>query len=353
MDSVTQAVLGAALGEAVLGRRVGRKAAAWGAVLGTLPDLDVLIPRGGPVADFTYHRAETHSLFFLTLAAPVFAWLLWRLHRRSPGVAGGAGAARGADFRHWWLMCWLALVTHPLLDALTIYGTQLGLPFTDHPFGAGSVFVLDPAYTLPVLLGLLAALVLPRNGLLGRRLNLAGLALGTAYLAFGLLAQQHVQEHARREFAHQQVPLDRLLATPTPLNGLLWRVIALSGERYCEGFRSLLDGAAPLALRCRDRSPALLAPLAGTWAVERLRWFTKGWYTVALLQPAAGVPPAIVFRDIRMGQAPGYVFSFLLADVADGRVVPREPALQVQLEPGPRQVGWAWRRIGDPSLAPP
>ena len=42
MDSITQAALGAAVGEGVLGRRIGNRAPIWGAVLGTLPDLDVV-----------------------------------------------------------------------------------------------------------------------------------------------------------------------------------------------------------------------------------------------------------------------------------------------------------------------
>jgi inner membrane protein len=335
-------------------------------VLGTLPDLDVLIPRGGPVADFTFHRAETHSLFLLTLAAPLFAWLLWRLHRGSghaaprpigaptPPASPPAIVARpAADWRRWTLMCWLVLVTHPLLDALTIYGTQLGLPFTDHPFGTGSVFVLDPAYTLPLLLGLVAALVLPRHGRLGHRLNLAGLAIGTAYLVFGLVAQQVVQEQARRELARQGLAVDRLFATPTPLNGVLWRVVAFSGTQYCEGFRSLLDGPAPLDVRCRERNVDLLDPLAGTWATERLRWFTKGWYAATHVRLPGREHFGIVFRDLRMGQEPNYVFSFLLADVVEGRALPLVPELQVELPPGGRNLGWVWRRVRDPSLPPP
>jgi inner membrane protein len=342
MDSLTQAVLGASLAEAALGRRVGRKAAAWGAVLGTLPDLDVLIPRGGPVADFTYHRAETHSLFWLTLAAPLIAWALHRLHR-----------ADGAGFRAWWLTCWLALATHPLLDALTIYGTQLGLPFTDHPFGTGSVFVIDPAYTLPLLAGLLAALLLRRDATLGRRLNLAGLAIGTAYLAFGLVAQQFVEDRARRELARQGLPSERLFATPTPLNGVLWRIVGRDERRYCEGFRSLLDGDAPLVVRCHARAPELLEPLQGTWPAERLRWFTKGWYAVQRVHAAESGGAQLVFRDLRMGQEPHYVFSFVLADVVDGRVVPRAPELQLPLAAGGRNLGWVWRRLTDPTLPPP
>jgi inner membrane protein len=342
MDSLTQAVLGAAIAEATLGKRVGRKAAAWGAVLGTLPDLDVLIPQGGPVADFTYHRAHSHSLFWLSLVAPLLAWALHRLHR-----------ADGAGFRAWWLACWLALVTHPLLDVLTIYGTQLGLPFTDHPFGTGSVFVIDPAYTLPLLAGLLAALLLRREAPLGRTLNAAGLALGTGYLAFGLVAQAYVERHARAEFARQGLPAARLFATPTPLNGVLWRIVGVDDRRYCEGFRSLLDGDAPLLARCHARGPELLEPLAGTWAAERLRWFTKGWYAVDRVHSREAGGAQLVFRDLRMGQEPHYVFSFVLADVVDGRVVPRVPELQVPLAAGARNLGWVWRRLRDPTLAPP
>ena len=66
MDSVTQIVLGSAVGHAVLGRQAGRRAALWGAVCGTLPDLDVLVPLADPVAAFTYHRSASHSLIILT-----------------------------------------------------------------------------------------------------------------------------------------------------------------------------------------------------------------------------------------------------------------------------------------------
>ena len=74
MDSITHLALGAAIGEAVLGRRVGRKAAMWGAVCGTIPDLDVFIPHADAVAAITYHRSFSHSLIILALFAPLMAW---------------------------------------------------------------------------------------------------------------------------------------------------------------------------------------------------------------------------------------------------------------------------------------
>ncbi len=42
-----------------------RKALLVGAMLGTLPDLDVFIDFGDAVRNFTYHRGFSHSLFIL------------------------------------------------------------------------------------------------------------------------------------------------------------------------------------------------------------------------------------------------------------------------------------------------
>jgi inner membrane protein len=82
MDSITQFVLGAAVSTACLGKKIGpRKAALVGGLLGTVPDLDVLIPFADPVDSFVYHRGWTHSVFVHALAAPVFGELLVRLFR--------------------------------------------------------------------------------------------------------------------------------------------------------------------------------------------------------------------------------------------------------------------------------
>ena len=120
MDSVSQVALGAAVGVAVMGRRTAVwKAAAWGAVCGTLPDLDSLIDYGDPIRNMTLHRAESHAFFYLTLLSPLLAWLIVKIHGETD------------RFRRWWPAVWLALVTHPMLDLMTIYGTQVALPFSD------------------------------------------------------------------------------------------------------------------------------------------------------------------------------------------------------------------------------
>ena len=86
MDSITQAVLGASIQGALLGRWQGRKALLYGAMLGTLPDLDVVIDYGDAVADMTFHRGFSHSLFVLTGVALLLTWLTRRF-AHNPGYA--------------------------------------------------------------------------------------------------------------------------------------------------------------------------------------------------------------------------------------------------------------------------
>jgi len=371
MDSITQIALGAAVGTAVLGRKVGARAALWGAVCGTLPDLDVLVSYGDPVRDFTYHRAESHSLFWLTLASPPLALLIARLNR-----TGGAG------FRQWLALVWLALVTHPLLDAFTVYGTQLLLPFSDYPVGIGSIFIIDPMYTLPLVIGVLGALWLrrrdPRRAL---RWNAAGLAVSSAYLVWTVAAQAHVEGVVHRSLATGPISDGRVLVTPSPFNSLLWRIVVMDDESYHEGYRSLLDRGDAVAL-ARHRSEArLLAPLQDDWAVRRLAWFSKGFYgvrrtgaddrfatgspstvgqllglveTAAAGDGSAALEQPIVMTDLRMGQTPFFVFSFLVADLRAGDVV-AVPSLQLPTERPPVRAALAWlgRRILDEQAGPP
>ncbi|TVS13529.1 MAG: metal-dependent hydrolase [Gammaproteobacteria bacterium] len=330
MDSLTQIALGAAVGEAVLGRKVGHKAAVWGAVLGTVPDLDVFIPLGDPVADFTYHRSFSHSIIVLTLVSPAFAWLILKFH-----------AQPRSAFGDWWLLSFLVLVTHPLLDVFTVYGTQLLWPLDDTPYFVSSVFIVDPAYTLPLLAGLGITFLLARERERRPWLpNALGLLLSSAYLAWGLYAKFEVESFARAELDRQGISHERLLTVPTPANTLLWRILVMGEETYYEGFRSLLDRSEFLQLHHVAHDPSLLEGIEDHWPVERLRWFTDGFYSVT------GRDSAIVITDLRMGHEPNYVFAFRVA-LSDNPHPKPIPADQLPMNFQLDELGWVWRRIWD------
>ena len=140
-----------------------------------------------------------------------------------------------------------------------------------------TVFIIDPAFSVPVALGVLAALVLARERGLGHRLNHAGLALGVAWLAFTVAAKAHVDR-----VAHDSLPpgVTRVFTTPTPLNAVLWRVVAMTGDgRYLEGYHSLLDAEPRVSFASRPDGHELLEPLRGEAAVARLVWFSRGFFS--------------------------------------------------------------------------
>ncbi|MEY3611166.1 MAG: hypothetical protein RJB14_888 [Pseudomonadota bacterium] len=292
MDSVTQVLLGASMGVAVMGRRTALwKSALWGGVAGLLPDLDVLLDHGDPILNMIRHRAESHALLLLTLFAFPMAWVVSRIHRQ-PQLYG-----------RWWWALMLALVTHPLLDLMTIYGTQVFQPFTDEAYGLGSMFIIDPVYSLPLLAGVVAAL---RVKTVGRALAINGwaLAFSTAYLAWSALAQWGVTQHARESLQAQGLPSQQLLVTPAPLSTLVWRVVALDGERFHEGFYALMDGGRAIRFVAHERGGALAAQNADHPQLQRLARFTDGFFKVQRNNDK------LVVTDLRMGQEPDYVFSF-------------------------------------------
>lgn len=309
MDSLTQIALGAALGESVLGRKVGNKAALVGAICGTLPDLDSFLPYADAVATVTYHRSFSHSVFVLALLAPLVAWVVARVCRQ-------------ADYRSWLALVAWALLTHPLLDGFTVYGTQLLWPFYIYPFSGSTIFIIDPAYTLPLALGVLAALFLQRESRARRVANLTGLGLASLYLAWTVGAKYHIERRTIDALAAQQIAWTSLLSTPAPFNSLLWRLVVMAEGGYYEAYYHVLDKAHVVDFRFYADDKTLLEGLAEHWPVQRLQWFTHGF--MAVRSRDAGV----VISDLRMGVEPTYNFNYRVAGITASGVTP-EPATRV------------------------
>lgn len=295
MDSLTQAVLGAGIQGAMLGRYQGRKALLYGALLATVPDLDVIIRYADPVSAMTHHRGFSHSLLILP---PVAALMAWLIRRWRPNPEYGYGRL--------FLTLMLVLVTHPLLDAFTSYGTQLWWPFTPTPTVWSSVFIIDPAYTLPLLISVALAVAWGKD-LRAERALRWGLALSTAYLGFTLVGKSVHEARAVEALRDRGVAVQAVFSTPAPLNSLLWRVVARDDQgHYHEVMSSWFDRQPPESVRL-PLGEDLLPALAASPEHERLRWFTGGW----LRYDAVG--NKLVVTDLRMGVAGYYSFRFVMA----------------------------------------
>lgn len=299
MDSLTQIVLGASVAAAIVPAAHRRAALAAGAVLGTLPDLDgipIALMTDDPVLRMTMHRGLTHSLLVLPLVAAGIWWLFKRF---------GKGRVAESPVRWFWAIT-LALITHPLLDAFTVYGTQLWWPFTPPPAMWSSVFIIDPLYTIWLLIGVLvAAFAGPR--LIAARLITAGLVLSTAYLGWSLIAKGLVAREADRALLAMGLGDAPRFSVPMPVNTMLWRVVAMTDEGYVEGFRSLAVDRGPMQFTAYPSDVAALRENAGLPAVRRLAWFNHGF------MGAAVVDETLQLSDLRMGNEPDYFFRFTVA----------------------------------------
>lgn len=330
MDSLTQIALGAAVGGAICGRKYGRRAALVGAVLGTVPDLDVLISVPDPVASFTSHRGFSHSIVFAVIATPIFVFLLsvvkwFRVSFR--------------DWR-WYCAVFFVLLTHILLDAMTIYGTQIFWPLALPPVGIGSVFIIDPFYTVPLLIGCVWFFCNKSV----RPLCLA-LIISTLYLGWSVYAQKSVTEIAKKSFVPNAY--FSVLALPTPFNTFLWRIVFLTPNGYAVGYYSVFDNHDDIAFTHYKSDRTLLAGIGGDMPVIRLQWFTKGFYAVDMDGEGR-----VAISDIRMGFEPSqYHFRYVVGQRQNGETVPVENYRQALGTRSLSRLGGLWRRIWDENEA--
>jgi len=283
MDSITHLCLGGLLGEAFLGRRAGTRALLCGAILGSLPDIDMAVyPFLDPIGQLELHRGATHSLFFEALAAPIFGWLLscWK------PATGRLKETEPTSAIRWTLLALLAFWTHTLLDCFTGYGTQALLPFRDLRIGWNILFMLDPLLTGPMFLLFLTIPWLKRKRPGRRKLAATGLLFVVLYLTAATSFQAKAESVFREELTaqgHGDVPL---LVKPTAFNTLLWVGIARIGDDYLVSDYSLFDPpqqhpfSAEKTIRLQGH-PEYLDLVREQREVERLLWFAGDFYRVS------------------------------------------------------------------------
>ena len=298
MDSLSQIVLGGALAAAIAPPGHRRAALLAGAALGTLPDLDGLplaLISDDPVVRMTWHRSISHSLFVL----PLVAWAIWAWFR----ARGGRVAESPV---RWFWAIQAALVTHPVLDAFTVYGTQLWWPIPVPPTMWSSVFIIDPLYTVWLLVACGVAWW-ARERVVAQRVLAAGLVLSTAYLGWSLVAKAMVERDAEAALAARGLQHAPRFSVPMPFNTLLWRVVVMTPDGYLEGERSLVADRGPMTFRAHASDTRALAAVAAFPSVQRLAWFNHGFMR------AKEIDGQLVLSDLRMGLEPDYIFNFAVA----------------------------------------
>ena len=335
MDSVTQFALGACVGVAVLGGKVGpRRAALVGGVMGTLPDLDVYLAADDPIESFVGHRGWSHSLLVHAAVTPVIGEALRRIFKPLNAHRILACAA-----------VFLCLTTHALLDAVTVYGTQLFWPVWPEPLSLGSIFIIDPLYTVPLLLAMIWALVIGSWTPRYRKVLSVSLGLSIAYLGWTAIAQQVVSDKALTLLADKNVKPVKLLAIPTPFNSLYWRAIGVDGERSFNLYMPVFGGPDSASLYAYDRNLSLVPCATADPRVARVAEFTDGYYRILVNDGEVSV------ADLRMGLTPNYAFRFMLGRLEDGKLAPSPTRRMEGRGDVAADLEWLWANLrGVPTI---
>ena len=296
MDSLTQIILGAAVGEAVLGKKIGNKAMLYGAIAGTIPDLDVLSAFfTDKVTALEIHRGFTHSILFSALFAPILAFIVVKFEKHK-------------NFKDWfWLFFW-TFVTHPILDAQTTWGTQLFWPL-DIRLAFKNIFVVDPLYTVPFLVFLLLAMRQKKGDKKRRFYNNLGIIFSSFYLLLTLVLKGISYRNFVKELDEQNIIYTDIKTKPAPLNTLLWTANVKTENAYLIGHSSFLD-TKPIAFSSYPKNHHLLGDLAKHPKVKRMIAISKGWYTINKKNNI------LYFNDLRFGalslkpNAQNFVFKY-------------------------------------------
>jgi inner membrane protein len=237
MDSLTQIVLGAACGEAILGKKIGNKALLFGAIGGTIPDLDVFI---GPlfykneIDAMLFHRGFMHSILFSVLAAFLLGWLVHKLY--DTGKRLNTTTQKG-----WTKLFFWSLFTHPILDCFTPYGTQLFAPFSNYRVAFNNIAVADPLYTVPFLICIILLMFYKRNNSKRKFWLKFGIGMSSVYMLFTIFNKLYIDSVFKSTLIDKNIPYERFSAQPSILNNILWYGITETETDYYVGFYSLFD----------------------------------------------------------------------------------------------------------------
>ena len=308
--------LGAVIGQAIGYKKLGWKAPVYGAVGGLIPDLDVLYTGYfGPYGTWLYHRHVTHSLFFAPLIAPLLAWATWALHKKQAG-----------HYRtYMWVWFW-ALLTHPLLDTLTVYGTMIFSPFSNARFSIPAVSIIDPVYTLMLFVPIFmmgfarAHKYIPRTALIA-------LILSTVFLAHGYRQNVKAEEIAQAQLTEQNISADQVKVYTTVFQPYLRRVVVretIDGNEWLRvGYVSTIKPQ-PIQWACLKQNGTVFREMILQTEGGRLfDWFADGELSYERRADH------IIVMDARYGTPPDSLFGFWgLEFELDGDLVAteREPA---------------------------
>ncbi|MBK9108991.1 MAG: metal-dependent hydrolase [Saprospiraceae bacterium] len=244
----------------------------------------------------------------------------------------------------WIQLFFWAIFTHPLLDSLTTYGTQLFWPFSDYRVSISNISIVDPLYTIPFgLLLLVAAVIRPQNKLRSL-IAISGLTLSSLYMLFTFINKSNIDEKFLNSLHEENIQVKEYMTVPTILNNVLWYGIAKTDTGYVCGYYSMFDSK-------RDFKPFqyiqanhnLLSPYQDQYLVQKLPWFSDGYYKVVQT-----IPGEFNYYDLRFGSTRGDIHDHE-SIIFRMKLVDHDGIINLEEEPRPENrkedIEWFKQRI--------
>lgn len=264
MDSLSQIVLGAITFAVVKDKEIGKKSLLYGAILGTIPDLDILLnPFFDSVQELSIHRAFSHSLFF----SLILSWLAGKWFAKK----------HNSPFPSWFWASFLALFTHPLLDICTTYGTRILYPLSTKFYSLDNVFVIDPLYTTWLLIGCISLWIMKKSNPNRQKVIHYSLLLSTGYLILGLIINLYVKNIFVKQLEKKHITFEKIKIVPTPFNTILWEAIIKTKDGLYYSDYSLLDKHLPTAFHFEKNDVKFISEKKKIEALAPFFNFTEGY----------------------------------------------------------------------------
>lgn len=309
MDSLTHIVLGAAVGEVVLGKKAGNKAVIVGAIAGSSPDFDVFFTGlFNPVNALFVHRGFSHSLLLLLIAAPLLAWIFFRFNKNTE-----------INYLDWLKLFLYSILSHIFIDCFNTYGTGILEPFSRMRVAYDSIGIIDLMLTIPMLILATIILFYKRSNQIRRILATSSLIFASLYLGFTIFNKIRVEKIVVNQLADQNVGYVSFRTSPSPLTNFLWMVAVEQQDGFMTGYYSIFDKSKEIDLKYTPKNLGYIDSIKENKQIQGLIRFTKGYYIVEKEADNSLWMYDLRFGTLGFNEPKPWVFSFGIAE-KDGDV---------------------------------
>ena len=277
MDPLSQGVIAAVAAQQTSNIKHLLIATLLGFFSGMSADLDVFIRSShDPLLYLEFHRQFTHSLIFIPIGGLICASFFYYLFLRNKDIT----------FKQAYIYSTLGYATHGLLDSFTTYGTQLLWPFTDDRVAWNTISIIDPLFTLPLLILVLTATI-KKNKII----SYMAMSWVILYSLFGFIQKDRAESigiEIAKSRGHNAISV---VAKPSFANLIVWKIIYTTKNYYYIdavkiGFSSkIIEGTRLDKLNVKKSFPWLNMKSQQAKDIGRFRWFSNGYLAMSEIYP--------------------------------------------------------------------